>query len=41
MRGIKTSTGIEIPLDGDLLAVLEALFQEVTRRLELAATSRT
>jgi hypothetical protein len=35
MRKIKTSSGHEIVLDGDLLAVLEALFQEVTARREL------
>lgn len=35
MRSIKTTTGAEIPLDGDLLAVLEALFHEVTARREL------
>lgn len=35
MRSIKTTTGTEIPLDGDLLAVLEALFHEVTARHEL------
>lgn len=38
MRVIRTSTGVEIPLDGDLLAVVEALFQEVTVRHELART---
>ncbi len=38
MRAIKTSTGVEIQLDGDLLAVVEALFQEVTIRHELART---
>ena len=38
MRAIKTSTGVEIPLDGDLLAVVETLFQEVTVRHELART---
>lgn len=38
MRSIKTSTGVEIPLDGDLLAVVETLFQEVTVRHELART---
>jgi phage gp29-like protein len=32
MRSIKTTTGVEIPLDGDLLAVLEALFHEVTAK---------
>jgi len=35
MRSIKTTTGTEIPLDGDLLAVLEALFHEVTAKHEL------
>jgi len=35
MRTIKTTTGTEIPLDGDLLAVLEALFHEVTAQSEL------
>lgn len=38
MRAIKTSTGVEIALDGDLLAVVETLFQEVTVRHELART---
>jgi hypothetical protein len=35
MRSIKTTTGSEIALDGDLLAVLEALFHEVTAKHEL------
>jgi phage gp29-like protein len=35
MRSIKTTTGADIPLDGDLLAVLETLFHEVTARREL------
>ena len=35
MRMIKTSSGHEIVLDGDLLAVLEALFKEVTAKREL------
>ena len=35
MRTIRTTTGIEIPLDGDLLAIIETLFQEVTARREL------
>jgi hypothetical protein len=35
MRKIKTTAGIEIALDGDLLAVVEALFQEVTAKREL------
>lgn len=32
MGKLRLSTGHEIPLDGDLLAVLEALYQEVTLR---------
>jgi phage gp29-like protein len=32
MRSIKTTTGADIPLDGDLLAILETLFREVTAR---------
>jgi hypothetical protein len=35
MRTIKTTTGAEITLDGDLLAVMEALYREVTARREL------
>ncbi len=35
MRRIKTTSGAEIVLDGDLLAVLEALYHEVTARKEL------
>ena len=35
MRTITTTTGIGIPLDGDLLAVIETLFQEVTAKREL------
>jgi len=35
MRTIKTSTGAPIALDGDLLAVMEALYQEVTAKREL------
>jgi phage gp29-like protein len=35
MRTIKTTTGASITLDGDLLAVLEALYREVTARRAL------
>ena len=35
MRSIKTTSGAEIVLDGDLLAVLEALYHEVTAKKEL------
>jgi hypothetical protein len=34
MRIIKTTTGTEIVLDGDLLAVMEALYLEVTAKRE-------
>ena len=30
MRTIKTTTGVDITLDGDLLGVLETLYREVT-----------
>ena len=32
MNALRLSTGHEIPLDGDLLAVLEGLYREVTLR---------
>lgn len=35
MRTIKTTTGVEIVLDGDLLAIMEALYREVTARSAL------
>jgi hypothetical protein len=35
MRTIKTTTGAVIPLDGDLLAVMEALYREVTAKRAL------
>ena len=35
MRTIKTTSGHEITLDDDLLAILEALFKEVTAKSEL------
>ena len=38
MRMIKTTTGAPIPLDGDLLAIMEALYQEVTAKRELDRT---
>jgi len=34
MRTIKTTTGTPITLDGDLLAVMEALYREVTAKRE-------
>jgi Zn-dependent M32 family carboxypeptidase len=35
MRTIKTISGAAITLDGDLLAIMEALYQEVTARKDL------
>ena len=35
MHIIKTTTGAEIMLDGDLLAVMEALYREVTAKRAL------
>jgi Zn-dependent M32 family carboxypeptidase len=35
MRTIKTTTGADVVLDGDLLAVMETLYREVTARREL------
>jgi len=35
MRTIKTTTGASITLDGDLLAVMETLYREVTARRAL------
>ena len=35
MRMIKTTGGTEIQLDGDLLAIMEALYKDVTAKREL------
>jgi phage gp29-like protein len=35
MHRIKTTSGTDVILDGDLLAVMEALYHEVTARKEL------
>ena len=35
MRTIKTTTGASITLDGDLLAIMEALYREVTAKRAL------
>ena len=34
MRTIKTTSGESIPVDGDLLAVMETLYREVTAKRE-------
>lgn len=38
MRKARLSTGFGLPLDGDVLAVLEALYREVTLRHQLQAS---
>jgi phage gp29-like protein len=35
MRSIKTTSGTDIALDGDLLSIMEALYREVTAKREL------
>ena len=35
MRTIRTSTGADITLDGDLLAIMETLYREITARKAL------
>ena len=38
MRTIKTTTGSEVALDGDLLAIMELLYREVTANRVLERT---
>ena len=38
MRTIKTTTGAKVALDGDLLALLETLYRELTARRDLERT---
>ena len=35
MRTIKTTTGADLTLDGDLLAIMETLYREVTAKRDL------
>jgi hypothetical protein len=35
MRSVRLTSGYELPLDGDLLGLLEALYREVTLKREL------
>ena len=35
MRTITTTTGVQIKIDGDLLAIMETLYKEVSSRQEL------
>jgi len=38
IKTIKTTTGTAIALDGDLLAIMEALYKEVTAKRDLERT---
>jgi hypothetical protein len=38
MNRLRLSTGHEVPLDGDLLAVLEGLYREVTLKRQFSGT---
>ena len=38
MRTIKLTTGVEVPLDGDLMTVIESLYLEMTAKRELERT---
>ncbi|HEX2343957.1 MAG TPA: hypothetical protein VHI98_26030 [Vicinamibacterales bacterium] len=38
MRTIRTTTGADIPLDGDLLTLIDALYQQVTVKRALNRT---
>ena len=38
MRTIKMTTGAQVPLDGDLLSILETLYHEMTAKRELERT---
>lgn len=38
LRSLRLTTGFEVPLDGDLLAIVEALYREVTLRNALNAS---
>ena len=38
MRTIKLTTGADVPLDGDLMTVIESLYLEITAKRELEHT---
>ena len=38
MRTIKLTTGADVPLDGDLMTVIESLYLEITAKQELERT---
>jgi 4-hydroxyphenylpyruvate dioxygenase-like putative hemolysin len=35
MRTLKTSSGLQVPIDGDLLTLLETLYREVTAQIDV------
>jgi 4-hydroxyphenylpyruvate dioxygenase-like putative hemolysin len=35
MRTLKTTSGLQVPLDGDLLTLLETLYREVTAQIDV------
>lgn len=40
-RNVRLSTGFKVPLDGDLLAIIEALYKEITLGNVLASSFET
>jgi hypothetical protein len=38
MRTLKTTSGVQVPLDGDLLTLLEMLYREVTAQVDVERT---
>ena len=38
MRKLKTTSGVQVPLDGDLLTLLEMLYREVTAQVDVDRT---
>jgi hypothetical protein len=38
MRTIKMTTGSQVPIDGDLLTILETLYRELTAHIDLERT---
>ena len=38
MRTLKTTSGLQVPLDGDLLTLLEVLYRDVTAHIDVDRT---
>jgi len=38
MRTLKTTSGVQVPLDGDLLTMLDKLYREVTAQVDVDRT---